>query len=125
MPGKWFRTGDYGVMDEAGRLSVIGRMDNMIKHHGYRMELGEVEAAVRQIPGCKEACCLLKPEADKIWCFVSGDVQDSDLAAYLKTRLAKYMLPDCYVILPDMPHNANMKIDRNALRQRMNEDSGV
>lgn len=120
-PGIWFRTGDYGVMDREGTLCVLGRMDTMIKHHGYRMELGEVEAAARQIPGCLEACCLLDVEKDEIWCFASGDMQGVKLSAILKTKLAKYMLPDYYMILQEMPHNANMKIDRHALRRWINQ----
>jgi amino acid adenylation domain-containing protein len=120
-PGIWFRTGDYGVLDEDGMLSVLGRTDTMIKHHGYRMELGEVEAAARQTPGCMEACCLLDSENDEIWCFVSGDLQGVKLSLYLKTRLAKYMLPDYYMVLQEMPHNANMKIDRRILRRMMSK----
>ena len=117
--GIWFRTGDYGVMDENGVLSVVGRMDTMIKHHGYRMELGEVEAAVRQVSGCMEACCLLDRERDEIWCFASGQIEKTALMSELKKRLARYMLPDQCVILAAMPHNANMKIDRRALREMM------
>ena len=123
IPGTWFRTGDYGVLDEDGRLSVLGRMDTMIKHHGYRMELGEVEAAAQQVHGCQEACCLLDAENDEIWCFASGDLQGVKMSALLKTKLAKYMLPDYYVILQEMPHNANMKIDRRALREMMSKTS--
>lgn len=117
----WFKTGDYGILDENGALSVIGRKDSMIKHHGYRMELGEVEEAVRSFSGCLEACCLLNEETDEIWCFASGQINEAALQAHLKTRLAKYMLPEHYQILQQMPHNANMKIDRGALNKQMKQ----
>lgn len=116
--GLWFRTGDYGILKN-GALSVVGRKDSMIKHHGYRMELGEVEMAVRSMPGCREACCLYQQEKDAIWCFLAGDLKEEQIQSYLKGKLAKYMLPDRYMILDAMPHNANMKIDRAVLKRRM------
>lgn len=118
--GVWFRTGDYGVLDSEGRLSVIGRKDSMIKHHGYRMELGEVEAAVRQLPGCLEACCLLHRETNEIWCFYTTNKTGIAPEKALKASLARYMLPDRYAQLDEMPHNANGKIDRSRLTEQMN-----
>lgn len=120
-PGVWFRSGDYGFLDAQGRLNVLGRKDSMVKHHGYRMELGEVEAALRSIPGCLEACCLLDKEQDVLWAFAAGNLTEKALMDVLKTKLARYMLPDKIVLLPELPHTANMKIDRQKLRKRMTE----
>lgn len=116
---RWIRSGDYGYLNEAGELVVVGRRDSMIKHHGYRMELGEVEAALRAVPGCLEACCLLQRERDELWSFVAGDVSEEQLRAHLRLRLAKYMLPDRMVIRPSLPHTSNMKLDRKALSALM------
>jgi len=118
--GIWFRTGDLGMMSAEGCLRVIGRKDSMFKHHGYRMELGEVEAAVRAVPGCREGCCFYKKEKDEIWCFACGDITRESLLTELKTRLARYMLPEKIVILPEMPHTDRMKIDRQVLLEQMN-----
>lgn len=120
-PGVWFRSGDYGFLDAQGQLNVLGRKDSMVKHHGYRMELGEVEAALRSIPGCLEACCLLDKEQDVLWAFAAGNLTEKALMDALKTKLARYMLPDKIVLLPELPHTANMKIDRQTLRKRMTE----
>lgn len=120
-PGVWFRSGDYGFLDAQGRLNVLGRKDSMVKHHGYRMELGEVEAALRSILGCLEACCLLDKEQDVLWAFAAGNLTEKALMDALKTKLARYMLPDKIVLLPELPHTANMKIDRQTLRKRMTE----
>lgn len=115
----FFRSGDYGYLNAEGELVVVGRRDSMVKHHGYRMELGEVEAALRAAPGCLEACCLLQRERDELWCFVAGDVAEQALRAHLRARLARYMLPDRWVIRAALPHTANMKIDRKALAALM------
>lgn len=117
--GVWFRSGDYGFLDAQGRLNVQGRKDSMVKHHGYRMELGEVEAALRSVPGCLEACCLLEKDKDELWCFVAGELTEKALMDALKAKLARYMLPDRIVLLPALPHTANMKIDRQRLRESM------
>lgn len=116
---RFFRCGDVGYLREDGQLMVLGRKDNQIKHMGYRMELGEVEAALRAVPGCQEGCVLFDPARDEIWCFYSGPLEDRQLKAGLEERLARYMLPDHYVRLDEMPHTASMKIDRQKLRQMM------
>ena len=102
-----------------GQLMVLGRKDAQIKHMGYRMEIGEVEAALQQIPGWREGCVLFDRENDKLWCFYTGELTEKQLKAALKERLARYMLPDQYVYLDEMPHTATMKLDRNRLKQRM------
>lgn len=83
--------------------------------------MGEVEAALRSISGCLEACCLLDKEQDVLWAFAVGNLTEKALMDALKTKLARYMLPDKIVLLPELPHTANMKIDRQTLRKRMSE----
>lgn len=116
---RFYRCGDMGYLLPDGQLMVLGRRDNQIKHMGYRMELGEVEAALRALPDWQEGCVLHDQAQDRIWCFYSGKLDEKQLKAGLKERLARYMLPDRFVHLDDMPHTANMKIDRQRLRQMM------
>lgn len=116
---RFYRCGDMGYLQPDGQLMVLGRRDSQIKHMGYRMELGEVEAALRALPGWQEGCVLFDQEQDKIWCFFSGALDEKQLRSGLKERLARYMLPDRYVRMEAMPHTANMKIDRQSLRQMM------
>lgn len=116
---RFYRCGDMGYLQPDGQLMVLGRRDSQIKHMGYRMELGEVEAALRALPGWQDGCVLFDQAQDKIWCFFSGSLDEKQLRAGLKESLARYMLPDRYAHLADMPHTANMKIDRQKLRQMM------
>ncbi len=116
---RFFRTGDVGYIREDGQLMVLGRRDAQIKHMGYRMEIGEVEAALARVPGWREGCVLFDQEKDKLWCFYTGDLQEKEIKAVLKEQLARYMLPDQYVRLEEMPRTATMKLDRNSLRKRM------
>lgn len=116
---RFYRCGDVGYLQPDGQLMVLGRRDNQIKHMGYRMELGEVEAALRALPGWAEGCVLFDQQQDKIWCFYTGPLDERTIRSGLKESLPRYMLPDHYVHLDGMPHTANMKIDRQRLRQMM------
>lgn len=116
---RFYRSGDIGYLREDGQLMVLGRRDTQIKHLGYRMEIGEVEAALRELPGWQEGCVMFDSEKDKLWCFYTGGLAEKQIIAGLKERLARYMLPDLYVHLDDMPHTATMKLDRGRLRKMM------
>ena len=116
---RFFRTGDVGYLQPDGQLMVLGRRDNQIKHRGYRMELGEVEAALRGLQGFQEGCVLFDREQDEIWCFFTGALDEKRIKAELKNALVRYMLPDRYVHLDEMPHTPSMKVDRNSLKQMM------
>ena len=116
-----YRSGDMGYLRPDGQLMVLGRKDRQIKHMGYRMELGEVEAAVSAVPGINESAVLYDRENDRIFCYYTGASDEKTVKAALKARLARYMLPDELIRLPQMPHTASMKIDRGALSRSMAE----
>ncbi len=116
---RFFRAGDIGYLREDGQLMVMGRRDLQIKHMGYRMELGEVEAALGTVKEVAEGCILYDAEKDHIWCFYAGSADEKQLKQALREKLARYMLPDIFVRLDAMPHTANMKIDRVRLKQQM------
>lgn len=122
---RFFRTGDVGYLQTDGQLMVLGRRDSQIKHLGYRMELGEVEEALKSLSLWQEGCVLFDREKDQIWCFFTGLLDEKQIRAELKNALARYMLPDRYVHLDQMPHTASMKIDRNRLKQMMGETAAA
>ena len=114
---RYYRTGDIGCIDEDGVLSVLGRKDSQIKRAGYRMELGEVEIALHQIPGWKNGCVLYDRESGKLCCFWEGALTQKELLASLKKQLPRYAVPDTFIHLDEIPHTATMKIDREKLRK--------
>ena len=116
---RYYRTGDIGRLDEDGTLTVHGRRDSQIKRAGYRMELGEVEAALRRVEGWKDGCVLYDKASGRLACFWEGALTQKELTSALKKQLPRYALPDTFIHLDAMPHTATMKVDREALRKMM------
>ncbi|MGW3953922.1 AMP-binding protein [Streptomyces sp. NPDC004752] len=120
--GHWYRTGDR-VTHEDGRLVHLGRLDQQVKVNGYRVELGEVEAALRARPGVTDAVvvALSRPGGDTVLraaCSAVGAVPDADaLLNDLRTRLPGYMVPRSVTVLDRLPLNANGKLDRTAVAE--------
>jgi amino acid adenylation domain-containing protein len=125
VPGKngtYYRTGDRVRQPAANKpLVYLGRLDNQIKVLGHRVELGEVEAAVRQVSGLEGVVALGWPTtesgADGIEVFLETDSFDTKaLVSQLKGRLPVYMLPRNVLVLRRFPLNTNGKYDRKALQ---------
>lgn len=123
-PGKsrvYYRTGDR-VRKPVGEGSMVylGRRDHQIKVHGYRVELGEVEAALRQEVGVEQAVALGWPitpsGANGVVAFLGGTSVDVEaVRAKLKSKLPVYSVPREIHLLPELPLNPNGKVDRKAL----------
>lgn len=111
-----YKTGDIGRYGGDGELLFVSRRDYQIKHMGHRIELGEIETGVGMIEGVRIAACIYDAKRSKIVLYFVGGLSDSALAAALKTKLPRYMLPGKIVRLDAMPFTANGKIDRIALK---------
>ena len=81
-------------------------------------ELGEIETALYSVEGLHDAVCFYDAMRDKIVCVYAGNLDTNTLAKALRTALPKYMLPNVYEKLEALPHNANGKLDRAALKER-------
>jgi amino acid adenylation domain-containing protein len=120
--GIYYRTGDRVRRPEPDKpLVYLGRLDKQIKVLGHRVELGEIEAAIRQVSGLEGVVALGWPKtesgADGIHVFLETDGFDTmTLATQLKEKLPVYMLPRNILILDRFPLNANGKYDRAALQ---------
>lgn len=114
--GAWYRTGDR-VREGEGGMVHLGRVDSQVKIQGYRVELGEVEAALREQPGVSEAVVIAEPGpegATVLRAACAGSVADGRvLLRALRGTLPRYMLPESVAVLPQLPRNANGKIDRS------------
>jgi amino acid adenylation domain-containing protein len=125
-PGRselYYRTGDRVRRPRPGKpLVYLGRADNQVKIQGYRVELGEVEAVLREEAGVEVAVAIGWPltasGADGIVGFLGTDVADTeDLRRRVVARLPAYMHPRELRLITEWPLNANGKIDRRALRE--------
>lgn len=113
-----YRTGDIGVLKEDGLIYFRSRKDGQIKHMGYRIEFGEIEAALSSLPEIREAVCLFDEKKDKIVTYYSGDIESGDIVKALASLLPKYMFPNIFYRLESLPRSANGKADRAELKKR-------
>jgi len=123
-PGKdalFYRTGDRVFRPVGnGPLTYVGRVDHQIKVSGYRVELGEVEATLREEPGVEAAVALGWPMtatgAAGIVAFVTGsNIDAAAIRSSVKAKLQRYAVPHTIRLVPDLPQTANGKVDRQAL----------
>lgn len=117
----WYRTGDRVRFDD-GVAVYLGRVDNQVKVHGYRIEPGDIEAALRTHPDIEEAAVVPCPADDGIvelaGFFTGKPVADPDLRDFLAGRLPTYMTPRFLTHVATFPLTGNGKIDRKALVTR-------
>ncbi|MFG1709966.1 amino acid adenylation domain-containing protein [Nonomuraea sp. M3C6] len=116
-PELWYRTGDR-VAWRDGLLVHLGRLDQQVKISGHRVELGEVEAALRGRPGVHEAVVLAVPGEDgelglEAACTGAG-LDPVALVKGVAEVLPGYMVPRSVTLLDELPLNPNGKIDRRA-----------
>lgn len=115
-PETVYRTGDLVTVNERGELLYLGRIDNQIKHMGYRVEPGEIETAACAEPGVEGCVCLHDAARDRLVLFYQAKKdKETALRARLAARLPAYMQPAVCHRLRSLPQNANGKLDRGAL----------
>ena len=114
-PELMYRTGDLGRYDEQGELHYVTRKDFQIKHMGHRIELGEIETAFQSLPGIERVCCIYDEPNTKIIGFYVGEPEAKEIIKQLTERLPRFMIPNIFHKMEDMPITKNGKIDRKAL----------
>ena len=118
-----YRTGDLvRLSPEDGKIHFVGREDSQIKHQGYRIELGEIEHALGRVGGVDEVS-VLHSSRDGLSLIVAVVASRDGLTAEtVRTEVARhlppYMIPSRIDVVPELPKNANGKIDRKLLRDR-------
>jgi amino acid adenylation domain-containing protein len=112
----WYRTGDR-VRRENGALVHLGRLDHQVKLRGHRIELGEIDAALARHPAVRDAVAVVQEhdsDAELVAYYTGETIAQGDLTAFLRARLPVYMLPRRFTHLPELPLNANGKVDRTS-----------
>jgi amino acid adenylation domain-containing protein len=117
-----YRTGDLCRWQANGVIEFLGRLDHQVKVRGFRVELGEIEAALCELPSVREAVVCLRQmggsEKNLVAYVVTdstGPKEPSALKAALKLRLPEYMVPAHIEFLSSLPLTPNGKVDRQAL----------
>ncbi len=116
-----YRTGDLGVRHACGEIEFLGRIDSQVKIGGYRIELGDVEAAFAAMPELAVSAVVLTKHGQLAAFAVPKDwtrrPDSADVRMFVKERLPQYMVPPIIKIVEQMPLSANGKLDRKKLAE--------
>ena len=115
-----YRTGDMGYRKANGEFFYIGRQDDQIKLHGYRVELEEIRSVLMEHPDVQNAAISIKEvNGDKVLCsYIKSNKRRIDMGSiksHMQENLPYYMVPQFFVQLEELPVNQNGKLDRHAL----------
>ncbi|MBL8225699.1 MAG: amino acid adenylation domain-containing protein, partial [Chromatiales bacterium] len=121
VPGeRAYRTGDGARRRADGQFELLGRLDGQVKLRGYRIEPGEVEAALLADARVTSAVVVLRKDPGRAamlvaYCTLRPGSADKAVLAGLRARLPAHLVPGALVVLPALPRNANGKVDRAEL----------
>jgi amino acid adenylation domain-containing protein/non-ribosomal peptide synthase protein (TIGR01720 family) len=117
-----YKTGDLVRFLPDGNLDFLGRADYQVKVRGFRVELGEIEAALDRHPAIWQSVVVARedvPGEKRLLAYIVSKSDQlltiGDLRAYLKEMLPDYMIPSAFITLDSLPLNSNGKVDRHAL----------
>jgi fatty-acyl-CoA synthase len=123
--GGWFHSGDLGVMDDEGYITVVDRIKDMIKTGGENVASREVEEVVYAHPAVAEVAVVGLPHPEWIECVVAvvvardgEDVDAEALRVHCREQLAGYKVPKAFRVIDALPKNASGKILKRDLREQ-------
>lgn len=123
-----YRTGDYGAWTPQGELLFRGRSDNQVKVNGYRIDLKELEDALRTHPDVADGfatTCTGRGTTEIAVFFRSDTLDEEAVRRHLASAVAEYMQPHRVVAVSDWPLTAHGKTDGAALRRLLRDQDGV
>ncbi|MBE1284100.1 MAG: AMP-binding protein [Rhodobacteraceae bacterium] len=117
----WLMTGDLGVMDAEGYLTLQDRSKDVIITGGSNVYPREVEEVLLEHPQVAEVSVIGRPHADwgeEVVAFVVGDASDKDLNDLCNAQIARFKRPKAYFRVPELPKNNYGKVLKTELRSR-------
>ncbi|EPH46597.1 non-ribosomal peptide synthetase [Streptomyces aurantiacus] len=117
---RMYRTGDLARWNADGQLEYVGRGDAQVKVRGFRVEPGEVEAALTAHPDIAQAVVVARQQAGNskqliAYLVAAGEISPEEIRRYAAERLPEFMVPSAFVLLQRLPLMPNGKLDRGAL----------
>ncbi len=123
--GDWFKTGDLGVIDDEGFITVVGRAKDIIITGGINVHWREVEEVVVRHPAVAAAAAIGVPHptwGEQIHAVVvavpGAEIDESDVLAFCAEQLADYKRPRGMTVVDELPMTATGKVRKNELRER-------
>lgn len=129
-PTRLYRTGDLARWNSEGDIEYAGRIDHQMKIGSYRIEPGEIEAAIAKFPSVLESLVVAHERDGQKYliAYVADGEKEIDLKAlqgFLRESLPHYMVPSRFMRLSSLPKTMNGKIDRQALPALMESKSSI
>jgi amino acid adenylation domain-containing protein len=119
-----YRTGDIVCINQLSEIVFKGRKDNIVKHSGYRTDLGEIEhVIINTLKLVKNGCIVYNFQKKEITLFYEAEdeISPSDFRKKIGIELPRYMIPSVYHRLEQLKRNTNGKIDRLYYKNLVNE----
>ena len=112
-----YRTGDLVRLGPQGVVVYLGRKDTQVKVRGYRIEPGEIEEQLRQMPGVEQVAVIVRTDQaePRLVAYLVGKGTTAGWKRWLQDRVPAYMVPVAFVTLEQLPLNSNGKVDRRHL----------
>jgi acyl-CoA synthetase (AMP-forming)/AMP-acid ligase II len=124
--GDWFRTGDQGVMDEQGYITIVGRLKEIINRGGEKISPREIDEIIMQHPAVHQCVTFAMPhemlgeEVAAAVVLKQGVVAtDKELREFARDRVADFKVPKKVLILTEIPVGATGKLQRIGLAQKL------
>jgi acyl-CoA synthetase (AMP-forming)/AMP-acid ligase II len=124
--GGWFRTGDQGVMDSEGYISITGRLKEIINRGGEKVSPREVDEILMDHPAVAQVVCFGMPHpklgeevAAAVVLREGQQATERELQAFVSTRAADYKVPKKILLLDEIPKGATGKLQRIGLAQKL------
>jgi O-succinylbenzoic acid--CoA ligase len=120
----WLRTGDRGRVDAGGRLTVLGRTDDVLVTGGENVHPSEVEALLAACPGVEDAAVTGEPDpvwGERLVALFVGGAAEAEVEAWCRTHLSGAWRPRGFRRVSEIPRGVLGKIDRKALRARVRD----
>ncbi|NEA27368.1 non-ribosomal peptide synthetase [Actinomadura bangladeshensis] len=119
--GRLYRTGDLARWTASGRLEYVGPADLRATVRGYRIEIGEIEAVLREHPAVLQAAVTVRRIGDEMRLVGyavpadGADIEANEVRAFAATRLPEHLVPSAVAVLGRLPLTPDGRLDRDAL----------